>query len=279
NSFVNFIESAKNKTEREQKIQDMTVIYSEVESMLAPLRRAELNISYKEPKKSKERIALLSTSKPDSLDSKELLYAATLTKDLNTKLNIYKSVISLYPDNWKGYNNAGCTSFKLGKYDEAGTYFEKANTISPNNAMVLYNLSAIALQKNNLGTAKSYMETAKTQGADINYNLGIILITQGDYEQAMKNFEKNKCSYNMALAQLLLDNITGAKSTLECAEKNADIYYLMAVIGARTSNAQMMNDNLRKAIELNSKFRKEAKKDREFIQFFNNADFMEITKF
>ena len=85
--------------------------------------------------------------------------------------------------------------------------------------------------------------------------------------------------YNLALAQLLLDNTTGAQSTLDCAEKNGEIYYLMAVIGARTQNAKMMNDNLKKAIQFDPKFRKQAKADREFIKFFNNADFMEITKF
>ena len=95
----------------------------------------------------------------------------------------------------------------------------------------------------------------------------------------MKSFESKKCSYNLALAQLLLDNTTGAKTTLDCADKNGEIYYLMAVIGARTQNVQMMNENLKKAIQIDTKYRKQAKADREFIKFFNNADFMEITKF
>ncbi len=279
NAIINVIESQVTKAEREKKIKDMTVIYSEIESLLEPLRRSEMSISFLEPKKTDEQIALLSTSRPDSLDIKELLYAATLTKDLNTKLKIYKSTISLHPDSWKAYNNAGYVEFKLGNYDEAGTDFEKANTLDQNNGIVLNNLGAIALAKNNFEAAKSYYESAKQKGVNTDYNFGIVLITQGNYEQAMSNFESRKCDYNLALAQLLLDNLTGAQSTLECAGKNAEIYYLMAVIGARTQNAQMMNDNLKKAIEADPKYRKQAKSDREFIKFFENADFKEITKF
>jgi tetratricopeptide (TPR) repeat protein/outer membrane protein OmpA-like peptidoglycan-associated protein len=279
NAIINVIESEKNKVAREKKIKDMTVIYAEVEKLLEPLRRGEMSFNFLEPKRTDEQIAELSTSHPDSLDINEILYAATLTKDMNTKLKIYKSAATLHADNWKAYNNAGYSDFKLGNYDEAGSYFEKANTLSPNNGIILNNLGAVALAKNNFESAKSYYESAKTQGINTDYNLGIVLITQGDYEQAVKNFESKKCSYNLALAQLLLDNTTGAKSTLDCAEKNGEIYYLMAVIGARTQNAQMMNENLKNAIQIDPKYRKQAKTDREFIKFFNNADFMEITKF
>ena len=279
NAMINVIENEKNKAAREKKIKDMTVIYAEVEKLLEPLRRGEFVFTLLEPKKTDEHIALLSTSHPDSLDINEILYAATLTNDINTKLNVYKSASTLHPDSWKAYNNAGYADFKLGNYDEAGTYFEKANTISANNGIVLNNLGAVALAKNNFAAAKQYYESAKTQGLNTDFNLGIVLITEGNYEEAMKKFESKKCDYNLALAQLLLDNTTGAKSTLDCAEKNGEIYYLMAVIAARTQNAQMMNENLKKAIQFDPKYRKQAKADREFIKFFNNADFLEITKF
>jgi tetratricopeptide (TPR) repeat protein len=278
NAIINVIESEKNKFAREKKIKDMTVIYAEVEKLLEPLRRGEFVFTFLEPKKTDEQIAMLSTSHPDSLDINELLYSATLTNDMNTKLKIYKSAAILHPDNWKAYNNAGFADFKLGNYDEAGTYFEKANTISSNNGIILNNLGAVALAKNNFTAAKSYFESAKLSNVNTDFNLGIVLITQGDYEQAVKYLENKKCDYNLALAQLLLDNNTGAQSTLDCANKNGESYYLMAVIGARTQNAQMMNDNLRQAIKFDPRYRKQAKADREFIKYFNNADFMEITK-
>ena len=178
NAIINVIESEKNKVAREKKIKDMTVIYAEVEKLLEPLRRGEMSFNFLEPKRTDEQIAALSTTHPDSLDINEILYAATLTTDMNTKLKIYKSAASLHPESWKAYNNAGYTNFKLGNYDEAGTYFEKANTISPNNGIVLNNLGAVALTKNNFESAKSYYESAKSQGINTDYNLGIVLITQ-----------------------------------------------------------------------------------------------------
>jgi hypothetical protein len=72
------------------------------------------------------------------------------------------------------------------------------------------------------------------------------------------------------------DNTSAATSNLECARKNGATYYLLAVIGARTDNQTMMLNNLEKAVRANDKYKAEAKVDREFIEYFNNDDFMAI---
>ncbi len=272
-AIKNVIESSATKYEREQKIKDMTVIYQEIEDMLSVLRRSEISVYCYEPKKTDEEIATLSTTYPDSLDNKELLYAATLTKDLNTKLKIYTEATTVYPDNWKGYNNAGYVSLELGNVDDAISFLEKANTLSPNNGIILNNLGVADAYKKDYENAQSYYESAAEKGIDEGYNKGIILITKGDYAGALASFGDKKCTYNIALAQLLSKNPNGASETLKCAPESAESFYLMAIAGARTKNASMIYENLKKAIHKDPKYREQAKDDREFINYFDEADF------
>ena len=60
------------------------------------------------------------------------------------------------------------------------------------------------------------------------------------------------------------------------AKKEAMTYHLKALIGARTNNSEMLMDNLKIAFEKDANLKAKAKRDREFIQFFENADFLAI---
>ena len=174
---LNVVNSESDPLKKEKAINDMTVIYPEIEAaILPPLRRSLITINYFEPRRTDQEIAMLATTTPDSLKKEELLYAATLTEDLNTKLKIYNSATKVYANEWKGYNNAGYVCIKLGKTDEAATYLEKANTLAPNNGMVVNNLGVVAEFKKDFDKAKSYYETAKGLGIDEGFNMGPILI-------------------------------------------------------------------------------------------------------
>jgi len=275
NIIKNVVNSQSDLLKREQEIRNMTVIYNEIEEdILPPLRRAILKVSCYEPKKSDEEIATLATTYPDSLTNEELLYAATLTKDAETKLKIYKSAVTVYPKDWRGYNNAAFTLLVLNNVDAASDFANKANTLSPNNGIILNNLGAIESKRGDYNAAKSYYESAKMRKKiDEGYNLGIILITKGKYAEALNSFGSRTCRYNVALAQVLTGNMSGAASNLECGDKTAEAYYLLAIIGAQTGNNAMIYENLKKAIKLNPNYKNIAKEDREFIKYFDNSDF------
>jgi tetratricopeptide (TPR) repeat protein len=273
NTIANVIKSQATKTEREQQIKNMTVIYTEVEAMLEVLRRAEFLVASFEPKKSDEEIARLSTSAPDSLQVEELFYSATLTKDMNTQLDIYQSATKVYDKDWRGYNNMAYIYIKQGKLDEATVMLNKANALNPNNGMIQNNLGVIALRKKDYKGAKTYFEQAQAQGINANYNLGVLMILDGNYSGAITNFGRITCDYNLGLAQLLNGDAAAAQSTLECAEKTAEVHYLLAVVGARTGNLALMTQNLTKACQMVPAYKATAKEDREFIKYFDNADF------
>jgi len=279
NTMINVIKAQVDRDKREQEMRNMTVIFQQIEEkILPPLRRAEININFLEPKKTDEKIAVLSTKNADSLDNKELLYAATLTKDLNTQLKIYKSATTVYPQDWKGYNNAAYVLIAQGNATEAASYLEKANTLSPNNATVINNLGVTSLMKKDFKAAKSYFETAQKLGANQNYNLAVIMIKEGNYSGAVSSFGKTSCDYNVALANLLNGNNASATSAVDCAVKDAQTYYLAAVIAARSNNANMVYENLKNAIAKDATFRNQAKDDLEFAKFNKNAEFLNAIK-
>jgi len=274
NTILNVVNSQNDMVKRQEEINKMAVIYKEVEDViLPPLRRAEMNVNCFEPKKTDERIAQLATTQPDSLDNKELLYAATLTQDVNTQLKIYKSATTQFAQDWRGYNNAGWALLKLNNPEEAATYLDKANTLSPNNGIVINNLGVVASWKKDYDNAKSYYEQAQGKGIAEGYNLGIIMIRKGEFANALTSFGSKTCTHNIALAQLLSGNAASSATTLECSKKDGAVYYLLAVVGARTGNTNLMYDNLKKACQENADYKAQAKEDREFLKYFGKSDF------
>ncbi|MCB0806378.1 MAG: outer membrane beta-barrel protein [Bacteroidales bacterium] len=279
NIIANVVNSQPDLKKREQEIRNMTVIYKEIEDeILPPLRRSEINVFAYEPSLSDDEIAQLSTTNPDSLNIHELLYAATLTDDNEAKMNIYKTVIDQYPDDWRGYNNAGKVSVEMGDYNAAENYFAKAKSKAANNGVVLNNTGAMASKEKDFAKAKDAYMAAQKQGVNVNYNMGIVKIAEGNYNGAINSLGSEKCDYNLALAHVLSGNYNAATSTLNCAEKTAQVYYLQAVIGARTNNDNMVYENLKKAIAADKSYAKTAMEDKEFMKYYTNPEFMNIVK-
>lgn len=275
NKISNVIKSQGTKSEREQQIRNMTVIYKEVEDMLAVLRRGEIKVNCYEPKHTDADIARLSSTAPDSLKENELLFAATLTEDLDTQLKIYKSAISLYPKSWRASNNAAAIYLKKGNMDEAAQLLEKANGLNEANGLVANNLGVIAAWNKDYDAAEKYYQQASSAGVSVVYNMGVINMIKGNYSTAVTNFSSKSCDYNLALAQLSNGDAAAATKTLDCIkDKDAAAYYLLGVVGARTNNMSMMADNLKKAINLVPAYADMVKKDAEFVKYKLKADFL-----
>ena len=276
NKIANVIKSQATKSQREQQIRNMTVIYKEVEEMLSVLRRSEMTISLYEPKLTDEQIAQYATSNPDTLSMNELLYAATMTDDLNVKLAIYKSAIQKNEKCWRAYNNAAAVDMELGNTDEAAQYLDKANTIKANQGEVENNLGVLAAWNKDYEAAEKHYNNAS--GVNTDYNMGVVKMVKGDYAGAEASLSDKKCTYNLALAQLSNGKTDEAIKTLDCGEKTGEVYYLYAIIGARTNNTNMLYDNLKKAIKEVPSYKEEAKKDLEFYNFKDVAEFQNIIK-
>jgi len=271
--ILNVVRSSRPE-QREEEIRNMILIFPELEKSILPAqRRAEITVNCYEPRRTDEEIARLATTNPSELNQAELLYSATLTEDWETKYNIYKAAAATFANSWEAQNNAGYMALKWGKVDEAKSYFEKAEKINANSGIVANNIGVVYAYQKNLVEAEKHFNNANKMGVDNNYNLGLVAAARADYKGAISKFSGVNCNYNVALAHLIDGNANGAASQLECARKNGDTYYLMAVVGARTNNQAMMLTNLQKAIKVNSKYKAEASVDREFIKYFNLTEF------
>lgn len=279
NMILNVVKSQSELSKREQEIRNMTVVYKEIEEdILPPLRRVEIAVNCYEPKRTDEKIAMLAATSPDSLTNAELLYAATLTGNNAAKAAIYKSAASLFPNDWKAQNNAGYSEMENGNIALAVGYLNKANSLEPNNATILNNLGALESKKGDRRKAEGYYSQAQKLGANESYNMGIIALGNADYPKAGSLFGAKKSTTNVALAQMMSGNNSAAISTLKNSPESPLADYLMAVAGARTNDTNMMLDNLKKAVAGDASFKIQAVQDREFIKYFNNADFMNIVK-
>ena len=264
---------------REREIKNISSAYSVVADQILPkLRRSKFVVNAERIGKSDEEIRDLVKSDPAALNVEEMLYAATLFDNNGDKLMIYKTAMSQFPNDWRGFNDAGMIEFELGQVNEAKANFEKADKLSANNKVVKNNLGAIELKNGNVKEAEVLFGAATGAGNEVNYNKGIVAIMKGDYKAAVDYFGKCNCE-NAALANLLAgNNNEAAKKLNESKSDSALSDYLKAIVAARNNDTNAVLANLKNACAKDANLKKTAATDLEFVKLFENADFKAIVK-
>ena len=255
--------------QRETEIKNISSVYKTLADEILPqLRRARLTANYDVIGRSDEEINAAFDAKEDSISVDELLYAATLTQDNARKEAIYKRAIEKYPNDFRAYNNLGMMSYAAGDLNAAENYFKQAASKSASAAEVNTNLGLCELCKGNVAQAETYL--SKSTGANTaNEALGNLYIKQGQYDRAVQAFGDTKTN-SAALAQILAKDYNKAKTTLE-GVKNPDAYtdYLMAIVGARTNNADLVKSSMAKVGQKDANLKASAQNDREFAKYAN----------
>ena len=266
--------------QREKEIKNISKAYTQVADKVLPqLRRSNMIAMVDSIGRSDKELDSTFDATPQVLSLEELLFTATLTKDLNRQLKIYQTASSQNPSDWRGFNNAGMVLIQLDKTAEAKAEFEKAKAVAAGNTIILNNLGACSLREGDFIKAEEYFKSAGGAGPEVNYNLGICAVKKADYNGAVTYFG-SYCTFNAALAKLLAANPDAASKAIDCAtDKDRDMmYYLKAIIGARQANTDLMYNSLRAAISKNAKLANDAKTDMEFFKYFNDDTFKSIIK-
>ena len=255
--------------QRETEIKNISSVYKTLADEILPqLRRARLTANYDVIGRSDEEINAAFDTDAKVLSNDELLYAATLTNDNARKEAIYKKAVELYPNDFRAYNNLGMMAYANGDLAAAENYFKQAASKNANSAEANTNLGLIELTKGNVANAETYL--SKSTGANTaNEALGNLYIKQGQYDRAVQAFGDTKTN-SAALAQILAKDYNKAKSTLS-AVKNPDAYtnYLMAIVGARTNNADLVKSSMDKVKQQDAALAAKAQNDREFAKYAN----------
>ena len=257
----------KDPEEREREIRNLSNVFEQLADVILPqLRYSRITASVNVIGRSDAEISRLVDSDPKALKVDEILYAATLTDDNARRKAIYTKATELYPDDYRTWNDLGLTQYVAGDYRDAAANFKKAASLAPASAEAQMNLGLIELLNKNYAKANQYFGSAAGV-KELDDALGVYYLKNGDNAAAARAFGETK-SNNAALAQILTKNYSKAKSTLAAINNpDATTFYLMAVLGARTNNQQMVTTNLRQAVRMDSSLATKAAKDLEFADF------------
>lgn len=265
---------------REKEIKNMSAAFETLKTDILPkLRRSKLMVNVDKIGRTDEQILDAMKNDPKALNVEEMLYAATLTKDLNEQLKDYQTAIQNFPKCIRAHNDAGCVLMAQGKVDEAIAEFEAAKAIE-NNDVVKNNLGFGALVKGDVSKAEGYFTSMTASTPESKWGLGVIAMTKGEYDKAVNLFG-NEPSFNLALAELCKGDVNKAKATLDAMKemcKCGKPSYLKAVVGARLDDKTYMLNGLKEAVGFKADWKAYAKTDIEFAKYFNDDAFKAIVQ-
>lgn len=280
-AVVNIVETQQNLIKREQMIKNMAESYSELNDEIFPnLRRAQIALYYSEARKTDPELAKQASLNPAKLSFDELMYAAYINYNYDTKMKYYKWATENHSSEWAAWNNAGAIAFYLEDYAEAERYLNVARDINPHNPDVLNNTGLLCLAQKDYALAKYYFEEAQRQGStDAAANIPILNLKRGNYDEAQKTLKSSNCSYNLAFAQLMNDETGAAIRTLDCClDQNCDVNYLRAVCYARIGDKENALKNLKASIDDKYEYKMKAAVDVEFRDYWDDEEFKLIVK-
>lgn len=274
--IINTVQDPEEREAQFRKLASYDPIYN---AYFPRLRRAEINLIVKKKTRTDDEIRSLATTQPDQLGSEELLYGASLQTEAAGKLRAYQSHARLFPEDWRGFNNAGVIMLQMGRINEAQAEFEKADRVKANTPIVKNNLGVVAMLKGDVKAAGDFYRAGAAAGDDAKYNLGNWSVATARYSEAVSSYG-SACGHNPALAKLLAGNISGAAQTVDCSDDkdSAEGLYLKAVIAARNNNKDGVISNLTSAIAKNNAFAARAKRDIEFRNFRSDSAFQGIVR-
>jgi len=264
--------------QREREIKNLSNVFKAIADEILPeLRRSRLKLTVDVTGKSDTEIAQLAKEDASKLSLEELLYAATLTQDLDEKASIYTKATEKAPSCARAFNNLGVAKYKQGNIDEAASNFKKSLELK-STADANYNAGLCALAKGDIANAEVYFGKAAGTAGNLANALGTISVIKGDYVKAKTFFGKTN-SNNAAILQILDGNYNGARATLDAiAQPDALTSYLNAIVGARTNNRDAVYAGLRKAVSMDVAYKAKAKNDIEFAKFNTEDAFKAIVQ-
>ena len=225
---------------RESEIKNMSEIYKELKGEVLPeLRRARFIANVEYQNYTPAELQELVDANIDVLDEEALLRAASLIKDPDKKISIYKKAINKF-DSDRARFNTGVAYLAQGKNAEAAAAFNKVGADDPD----LKNAKGvIALRKGDYAEAARLFAASGNDASKL--NTGVLHILNGNYDKAVKDYEGVESGCNKGLAYLLNGQLDKAAEAIKCQCPKAN--YLRAIIAARKGQVADAKEYLKKA--------------------------------
>ena len=236
-----------------RRLSTQAVYQTLAKEILPELRRARFIANVEFTNYTSEELLELIESNIDVLDEEALLRAATLVKENDDKLAIYRKAIDKF-DSARAQYNLGVTYINMDDLAKAKNALAKVEA----DADVYNALGVIALREDDLNAAAEYFALADNEASV--ENAAIIDILDGEYKAAAQKLAGKK-TFNAGLAQVLTGN-NNPEIDHNCPKSS----YLRAVAAARRGDAETVKSELEKA-QKKEKLAERAAKDVEFAQF------------
>ncbi len=265
--------------QREKEIKNLSAAYTQIADQILPqLRRSKLELVVDVTGKSDEQILAIAKSDSVKLSLEELLYGASIAETASEKAYITGQAITLYPQDWRAYNNMAAQQLANGNTEAAKALLESAVEKGGEQAQINFNLGLVELSAKNYTKAQEYFGKSAGVGEALAEAQGVAYIQAGEYNKAVTAFG-NSTSNNAALANLLAGNYQKATAIADAiSTPTAETYYLKAIIGARANNKDQVIGSLKQAVQADPTYAKKALCNMEFAKYVIDADFLSIVK-
>lgn len=256
---------------REREIKNISSVFSQLADEILPqLRRSRLVANIQIIGKSDKEISDLAATRPAQLSIDEILYAATLTDDRGAQEKIYSTTTSLFPKDYRAFNNLGVLAYQNENYGLAAQYFDKAQAVASAAGVtaeeVQMNQGLLKLQSGDLSQGKTLIGQVSNV-PEVNEALGLIYMQEGRYAEAARELY-NTPTNNGILAQILNQDYNRAMQLLEqVVRPDAQTHYLRALIGARTAQTNLVSEGLTAAVQADPSLALRLKDDRDFAKY------------
>lgn len=278
---------------KEQKVMQLVGGPKEVEFILAPLRRTTVRVEGFSGRLSDGQIdsianaflngAISQEALHNALMQEELYYATTRQTDPMRRERLLKAYIARYGQDYRPLNDLGAIAILAGRLDEAADYLNSANRLSSNNPVILNNLGLVYAARKEYAQAAQHFQAsyAARPTPEAAFNLGVIYEKTAQYAAAAEAFNNAgdlpRARYNAGLSRLLMNDLAGAKVALERAiqqdPNHALAYYVLAIVGARSADNNLLVTNLRRAVQQDRSLAQKAQKDLEFRKQKDSSEF------
>ncbi len=237
NLILQVLNMYSSSAQRDTEIRNMSKVFEELEKTILPqLRRTQMLATTDIQGKTDDELRAAVASDVNSLNLEEMLFAATLFDDNDTKMEVYKAAADKYNDA-RAWNNLGVSYAEAGDWGKAESAFEKATALSSDPALN-NNLALAALAQGDYQKAAKYLPAASAQAQALS------AVSDGNYSKAAAGLD----GYNKAVAEVLNGNLSAAKTALT-GDNSADADYLRGVIAAKEGDAATAVYNVKKAID------------------------------
>jgi len=244
---------------REREIKNMSMVFKTLADKILPeLRRARMiaNIDY--TNYNDQELVDLASSNVEIMDVEALLYTATLVKDYDTKVMLYKKAGDKFKCD-RGYNNLAAIALSNNKLADAKAALAKVT--DKTSAFYYNNIGVVALREGNYTSASEMFNNSSLKEAK--YNSAVIDILNGLYKEAANKLAGSKTD-NEGLAYILTNQLDKASTAITCKCPHAS--YMRAIIAARQGNMSEVAKQL-EIVYKNDALKARSQNDIEFAKF------------